>query len=207
VDIVVIDPGVQKKILDIGMNLWIDVTGKEKRSVSVRYPLGSATIRSQLERKGERMTEEEMLLYTRNSGLAMAYEIYLNGFGDGGTKVIPCSSEEGCMASLRYNDDGELIYFLSIPVNEIVFEESKGAAVPFSIGIEYGVPPVIERPRPQSGTSGGAAVPSGAMSGGRGGGPPAGGASRGGASGSGQSTLSEDQTIWIKGLLLASGIQ
>lgn len=191
VDLVIVDPAVQKKVLEIGMNVWIDTGGKKNKTLSARYPVGANTVRNQLVRKGERMTDEERALIFQNTKIGMAREVYLNGFGEGAARVLPARSGEKCNARIYYNDEGDLIYFLAIPMADIKFEESKGKIVPFSVGIEYGVEPVIPRPQPsQAGAD---------MAGGRttGGGRPGGGAMP-------QQASQSDASIWIKGLLTAT---
>ncbi len=187
VDMIITDPVVQKKVLDVGMNIWIDVTGKERKVLSARYPVGANTIKEQLDRKAERMTTEEMRMLALNSSTSMAYEVMYNGYDDKGTRTIPAKTESGCNGSVRYNDDGDLIYFVAVPLEGIEFHESKGKPVPFSLGIEYGVNPVIVRPQPAAGggAAGGVARAGGGMP--PGGMPP------------GQQT--GEPVCWIKGLI------
>jgi hypothetical protein len=198
IDMIIPDPGVQKKILDIGLSIWIDPAGKEKKAMGVRFPIGAASVRSMLERKGERATEEEVKLYAKNSALAMAYEIDITGFGEGPALRVPASGGEGFSASIRYNDDGDLIYRLLIPRAKVAFGESKGQPVPFSLGIEYGAAYVMARPGGAPG--GGGAMPQGAP-GGRGG---QGGARPGMAAAPGSSQQAAQPPLWIKALVLAN---
>ena len=199
---VIVDPVVQKKVLEIGMNVWIDAGGKNKKTLSARYPVGANSVRTQLERKGERMTAEERALLFSNTKIGLARELYLNGFGEGGTKVLPAMSGEMCNARIYYNDEGDLIYFLAIPMADIIFEEVKGKKVPFSIGIEYGVAPVVTRPQPAAAGAAPAAG-GGGRAGGAGGGRPGGGPPPGG--GMPQQGSQPDASVWIKGLLTATG--
>jgi hypothetical protein len=224
VDMIIHDPVVQKKVLDIGMSIWIDPAGKEKKTIGVRFPIGAASVRRMLERKGERMTEEEVKIFNKNSTLAMAYEIEINGFGEVPAMSIPASGGEGFSASIRYNEDGELIYRLLIPRDKVAFGESKGKPVPISLGIEYGVAPTRTRPAGGPGDvgtmrsgsrqvvvgseirvvpvgQGGGAMPQGSP-GGRGGG--AGGARPGMAGAPGSSQQAAHPPLWIKALVLAN---
>jgi len=194
VDMIIPDPAVQKKILDIGMSVWIDPAGKDKKGMGVRYPVGATSVKSMLARKGERMTQEEIMMYTQNSALAMAFEMEISGFGEGAPQRIPASGGQGFAASIRYNDDGDLIYKLVIPRDRVVLAESKGKPVPFSVGIEYGVAPVMTRP---GGGQGGGAMPQGAP-GGRGG---QGGARPGMPASSQQAA---QPPVWIKALVPAA---
>lgn len=183
VDMIIKDPAVQKKVLDVGMNIWIDVTGKDKKALSVRYPMGANIVRSQLARKGNRMTEDEIRLMTVNSPTAMAYEVLYNGVGEKKTRVVRATTDTGCNGRIYYNDDGDLIYFVLFPMKDIVFEQAKGKAVPFSLGIEYGADP-----SPAGNIQAGAGAPGAA---GRPSVPGAGGP---------QGPQSAVSVIWIKGL-------
>jgi hypothetical protein len=229
IDMIIPDPGVQKKILDIGLSIWIDPAGKEKKVMGVRFPIGAASVRSMLERKGERATEEEVKLYSQNSALAMAYEIDITGFGEWPMLRVPASGGEGFAASIRYNDDGDLIYRLLIPRDKVAFGESKGQMVPFSLGIEYGSAYVMPRPGGGPGGGGqttsvsyrvvvgseiravpvgqgGGAMPQGAPGGrgGQGGAGGAGGARPGMAAAPGSSQQAAQPPVWIKALVPAT---
>lgn len=199
IDLITPDAPTQKKILDVGMNIWIDVTGKEKKETGVRYPVGANNVRMRLTQKGGRMTEAEIMMLTRNSAISMAYEMELVGFGEAVPPRAVAAGDSGFMAKIYYNDNGDLVYSLVIPSGKIAFTESRGKTVPFSIGIEYGAAMIA---RPQGTAPAGGAARSGppAGGGGRAGG---GGARPGGVMPSSAGQQSGVPVIWIKSLIPA----
>jgi len=180
IDLIIVDPGVQKTILCVGMNIWIDLAGKEAKSMGLRYPAGSNNVKASLQRKGEAMTDSEKLMFVKNSSIEMAYEIELAGFGEGIPSRVPSKGGSGFSSTVHYSDDGNLLYKLVIPTNKVVLQEVKGKPVPFSIGLEYGT---TSLPLPRTNSSGG-------------------GPSRGATQYSSQQ--SEVEPVWIKGLLPAT---
>ena len=138
IDLIIPDPEVQRLILTFGMNIWIDNSGKEDKTMGVRYPLGSTSVKADLNRKGEERSDSEELMLLRNSSLEMAYEIEVGGFGEDIPPRIQSKGGNGFCSSIRYSDDGNLLYRMVIPAKSIVLQEAKGKVVPFSIGIEYG---------------------------------------------------------------------
>ena len=138
IDLIIPDPEVQRLILNYGMNVWFDNSGKEAKSMGVRYPLGSTSVKADLNRKGEERSDSEELMLLRNSSLEMAFEIEVAGFGEGIPPRVPSKGGSGFFSSVRYSDDGNLLYRMVIPAKSIVLLEAKGKVVPFSIGIEYG---------------------------------------------------------------------
>jgi len=138
IDLIIVDPGVQKTILSIGMNIWIDLTGKEVKSMGLRYPVGSDNVKASLQRKGESMTNSEKIMFIHNSSIEMAYEIEVAGFGEGVPQRVPSKGGSGFSSSVRYSDDGNLLYRMEMPMKNIVLQEVKGKTVPISIGLEYG---------------------------------------------------------------------
>jgi len=209
IDLIIIDPGVQKTILGVGMNIWIDLSGKELKSMGVRYPVGSDNVKASLQRKGEAMTTTEKMMFVKNSSIEMAYEIEVAGFGEGIPQRVPSKGGSGFSSLVHYSDDGNLLYRIEIPMKNFVFQELKGKPVPFSIGLEYGATML---PRNQGSTTGGGAA--GAFPGGRGGGsagaPPGGrggmGGGGGGAPGGSMQASAQQVPVdpfWIKGLLPA----
>jgi hypothetical protein len=206
IDIIITDPGVQKTLLGVGMNIWIDLSGKEVKSMGVRYPVGSDNVKASLQRRGEAMTTTEKMMFVKNSGIEMAFEIEVAGFGEEIPRKVPALGGCGFSSNVHYNDDGNLMYRMVIPMKSVVVQEVKGKLVPFSIGLEYGATML---PRPQASDPGGGGGAAGAPPGGRGGatGAPPGGRGGGGAApgGSMQSASMQQavEPVWIKGLLPA----
>lgn len=191
IDLIIPNPGVSKIILTTGMNIWIDLSGKEVKTMGVRYPQGSDNVKAALQRKGDAMTDSEKLMFLHNSSLEMAYEIEVAGFGEGVPPRVPSKGGNGFCSSVRYSDDGNLLYRMVVPANSIVLQEVKGKVVPISIGIEYGA---SRLPRPQ------VAAPAG--SGGARGGPGGGGGAPGGTM-SASAPQVPVEPVWIKGLMPA----
>jgi hypothetical protein len=141
----------------------------------------------------------------------MANTIQLVGFGDPQQSRFPSDNTDNVRGSVKYDNDGNLLYHLIIPFEKIpgftgpVNSDSKDL---WSIAIEYGAPPVMpgQQGNPQGMSGGGSGMPGGGggRGGGRGGGG-GGGMPPGGAR-SAQATTAAAQPviIWVKDLKLAA---
>ncbi|MGQ9621096.1 MAG: hypothetical protein ACUVTX_08975 [Bacteroidales bacterium] len=188
----------QNRILKSGLTLWIDVEGKSKKKVGVRYPIGSDYLGPR-RKPGEPQT---------TISLSTANAIQLIGFKKEGPPRIPSNNPEGIRGSVRYDNDGNLIYKLIVPVSEIE-GLSEGAKKPLTFCIEYGAPPpeiaATSSGIPPGGMGGGMTRPSTGGRGGGGGGRGGGGGMPGGGFSSAPQTQSTPVNIWVKGVVLAAG--
>jgi len=206
IDIKIEDSGVQHKILQEGLTVWINADGKLHRETGIRYPLGAKYTK----RPGMRSSGS----YDSSSPLAMANTIQLMGFQGPEPNMIAAKNTDDFSGSVAYDNNGNLFYNLRMPVSKLSLTGSADQTgfEPFSIGIEYGgmpdigskpagqVPPQPVQGIPSGGSRGG---PGGRGQGGGGrGGPP--GAEIGGASGAGPAQAVEvPRLVWIKNVSLA----
>ncbi len=176
----------QRMILDSGVNIWIDSEGRRNKSVAVRYPAGAEVVRMQLQARGSRRTEKENRLLFENRPTALAYEIHFAGFGEGGPPRSISADGDEYKAFVRYDEEGNLLYFLKFPRSIFALErDRRGDTVSFSIGIEYGATRAVPSVAPTQGT-----------------GAPGG---RSGGAGAVPSPPVPPKIVWIRGLMPAAG--
>jgi hypothetical protein len=195
VDIKIEDSGVQSRILQEGMTVWLNMDNKKnkKAGVGIHYPIGARFSR-------------DRNIGNQGSPLAQANTIELVGFTDTVVNRFPAKNSDNFTGSVRYNQEGNLFYHLAIPLTKL--PERIDEAMLFTLGIEYGAAPVTARPAvagmPQASSGRSSAGPPGGGS--RGGGRP-GGAPGGGIppSGSGTSQATVPPVIlWINNIRLAA---
>jgi hypothetical protein len=203
INIKIEDSGIQYKILQEGLTVWINADGKTNKDVGIRYPIGVKYSKG----PGFRETDAS------GSPVSMANTIELIGFDGPGRNRIPAKSEDDFNGNVEYDKDGNLFYCLKVPVSKLnLISSSDGSGFePFTIGIEYGNTPVMgskptaeDSPQMSTGMSGGG----GRGGGGRGGAPGGrGGAPGGGMGGSPSSmpapTVEISKLLWIKDVCLA----
>jgi hypothetical protein len=196
----------QNKILQMGLTVWLDMDNKIRKEIGIRFPIGAKFSRAQ-------NTISEDASINPNSPLGLANTIELIGFKDDEKKRFPSKNTNNIRGSVKYDNDGNLIYNLLIPVSKLPLRNdvSGKGSMPFTLGIEYGASPMMTRP---GGSSEGGGRPSGSSGGGRSGG---GGGGRGGSSGGGRSggggsggnmgsmqPVEKPVIIWMKNVKLAS---
>lgn len=142
VDIKGEDPSVQTRILKEGMTIWINMDRKMAKKMGVRFPIGSEYAPGH--KKGslhEGETNPDGSLVTP---LEMANTIELVGFKGEDSRRFPSDNADTFRGSVRYDSEGTLHYNLTIPIDKIPLRNSKdgNGAMPFTLGIEYGAPPV-----------------------------------------------------------------
>ena len=156
------------------------------------------------------MNQESSLNST--SPLAMANTIELIGFTNIEGKRFPAENNDKCRGSIKYDNEGNLIYSMVIPISMIPEEAKKvqGKPVAYNFAIEYGAMPENARPAGPAGGGGGMAGPpagggGGGGRGGRGGGGGGGGGiSGGGAPPSTGGGVPQSTTVWVKEVILAA---
>jgi hypothetical protein len=210
IDIKVEDSGVQNRILKQGMVIWINTNGKQDTKLGVRFPIGSENIR------GGRRSNMPETSFTEDgkpiTPLMRANTIELIGFTDETEKRFPADNPDSFKGSVKYDNDGNLIYRLLMPIAKLPVRNAKDGvgALPFNLAIEYGENPALNVP---GGNMNRPPAPGGAPEGGSGGGGRSGGGRPGGGSGGGampaggsfggsQSTVPPVIT-WIKSVQLS----
>jgi hypothetical protein len=197
-DIRVIESVAKSKILKEGMTVWINMDNKQIKKDGIRFPLGTENLRSP-GRQQARDAQGRLL-----SPVEQANTIQLIGFG-GSFQFIPSNDTVGIRGSVRYDNEGVLIYKLIIPITKLT---TGGTAItePFTIGIEPGpfMPDINQMQKPANPS----ADITGTMGGRPGSGRPGGGRP-GGAPSGGQMPASTVQApaqnviLWIKKISLA----
>jgi hypothetical protein len=178
VDMKILETLEENRILKMGLTVWIDMDGKTRKIMGIRYPIGSQYSRG---RGGQSNFSNAG---TQATPLSQANTIQLIGFKDVEGTRLPSDNPGNIRGSVKYDQEGELIYRLVIPLSKLPLRNDapgKGL-MPFTIGIEYGAPPTFTGQGGGGGISGGSG--GGAAGGGGGGG---GGGSRGGGGGGGGS--------------------
>lgn len=208
-DIKIKDSGVQYKILQEGLTVWFNADGRQRKEFGIRYPIGAKLIQG----SGVRNPVSS----GSASPLAMANTIKLIGFHGPEPDMIPAKNSDDFSGSVEYDEDGNLIYTMRMPISKLSLITAEGGIgfEPSTIGIEYGgipeiskkpdgqVPPRITNDMPSGGRGGGGG-------GGRGGGGAGGGrgGTSGGSIGNGPGAPSApaaeaSKLIWIKKISLA----
>ncbi len=215
VDIKVEDSGVENKILKQGMVIWINMDGKQDKKLGVHFPIGSEN------RAGRRPNSPDPAFTPDGkpiTPLMKANTIELIGFTNEAESRFPADNPDTFKGSIKYDNDGNLIYRLLMPLAKLPVRGAKdgAGALPFNLAIEYGEDPdlIPARPnmsRPPSSGSSAADMPASSMGrssgGGRSGGGgsmPAGGGGMPGGGGPRASQSAEPPVIlWLKNVQLA----
>jgi hypothetical protein len=199
----------QIRILQKGLTLWVNVDDKSHKGMGIRFPMGTMSSRGRGDNSNTPINQP--------ASLSQANTIELIGFKDGGLKRFPAENPDNIRGKLRYDNDGNLIYNLIIPMEKLSFKENPAGKgkMPFTFGIEYGTVSASggnsdtsnEIPiRPATGNSGGR---SGGGRGGRSGGSSSGSADisggiQGGSRVNNLPTQSDNPVLfWIKHIHLA----
>lgn len=181
------DVTTQMKIINFGLTVWVDKNGKKKKENGIVYPMsGGQPERPSMERgsrperggqgegePGGGDREAEMAKKMQNEFKARAPEMEVIGFGLEESSIYNLKFDRpGFKAVIDFNDDNDMVYTLTIPLNR-VFEEGDEREDPIAIGLISGAM--------ESQSMGGG--PGGGGMGGRGGGGMSGG--MGGSGGGG----------------------
>ena len=204
VDLKIEDSGVQFKILQEGVIVWINTDGKSAKKTGLRFPVGAKYAKlMKISGQGSNLNS--------NSPLALANVIQLIGFPESSPKIIPAENNESFSGSVKYNNNGVLLYNLKLPLSDLNLKETGNQKTGFiTIGIEYGAPPsagsAVQKPSPAAGQS--ADMPSGGSRGGgtRGGGGRSGGGIPGGGMQGGPppQTGESSMILWLKNITIAA---
>jgi len=213
VDLYVEDELAQRKILRLGLTVWIDPLAKKKKKVGVKFPLDQSFDRGQ-GRQGERLEGGGRGNFSQSKRYILdgKNELQLIGFNDSDEPITLPSSNDDFHGQMKFDTRGNLMYRLVIPVGAILdlvpFKESNI----LSLGLESGYINQSnmsgQRPGGNAGAARGGGPPGGGRSGG-GGRPPGGGRPGGGNSGQMAERQQEMQQmtfpvkVWIKKIKLA----
>ena len=181
------DQMTQAKILNAGLSLYVDPSGKNKEITSINYPL-SAETKMPFNRQA---TEKQDMQKINADALARANQYTLNGFftGDGGYSVMQ-KNNGGVSVKMGYSASKELVYEAIIPFQALSKDKintGENIAVGFKInGLPK--PDMVGGDRPSGGR--------GTGRGGRAQGGGTRGGGRQGATGGGDMKLFEDTKYW-----------
>ena len=198
----------QNKILQMGLTLWVNTDGKSHKINGIKFPVGAKFSREFIRQNAGQQNNP----LVRVTPLSVANTIQLVGFRDVEEKRFPSDNTDNIRGSVKYDNDGNLLYSLIIPRSKLpaAVKSKDGKDVPITFAMEYGAMPAEGgRPGGQMGdapSSGGGGRSGGGGSGGRSGGGRSGG---GGSIGGGDRTAasqnpnaSESVIIWIKDIAL-----
>jgi hypothetical protein len=135
----------QSMILKQGMIIWINMDGKPGKIMGIRYPAGS---QQQLNRNNKVQPDSDADQYSNPvTLLSMANTIELIGFISEQERRFPSQNADNFRGSVRY-DGGVLYYKMVMPIAKLPVRNSKegNGAMPFTLGIEYGFSPDINKP-------------------------------------------------------------
>jgi hypothetical protein len=190
------DPGQQRKIVQNGLELWVDVKAKKNKKAGIQYPLASSERAFNPPAAGD--TGAAGIVRGLQATLRLKKEMTVTGFAsplNGTRSILP---DTGLHALLRYRND-TLLYDAQIPLN--AFSRPLAPHATISVGIiEKGLlPPGFG----EGGMPGDGGGPPGGGDGPPGGGPPGGDNPGGGPPGGGpdeeeMQRAFKDDIIWFQ---------
>jgi hypothetical protein len=147
------DKGVQNRILREGLTIWINMDGKEVKTLGVRFPIGSQNqaIRKKSDLRENKTNPDESNI----TPLALATTIELIGFINEEERRFPSDNNDNFRGSVRYDAAGAFFYRMVMPIAKLPVRNSRGGtgAMPFTLGIEYGSAPPAGKPELNRGPS------------------------------------------------------
>ncbi len=201
----VTEPAVKNKIMMRGLTVWVDTTGKQRKVLGIKYPMG----RSGNMRPANQMTPRQPMpeqQRERTDRPQIKNRMEMIGFREKGkSEVVPVGEAPGIEVVVKEDPYGGMQYEAKIPLHQIikdpeVFLSTNDKLI--SVGFETGYI------RMDSNTGGG--QPGGRMGGGRGrpsggtGGPPGGGRPGGMAPQQGDmASMTQPTRLWLKRIKLA----
>ncbi len=126
----------QKKILLFGLSMWVDETGKRKKNIGVKYPLGStgfnkSSMQKMREVKGNFSQKKVMLAESSN-------EIAIIGKNKKDIEVFDKRYKDGVKANISFDAFGMMHYQLKVPYEKINMNYESLTLLNPSIGFETG---------------------------------------------------------------------
>lgn len=142
IDIRADDQVVQNRILREGLTIWINMDGREVKTLGIRFPIGSQNqpVRKNSDLRGNRPNQDE----SNNTPLSLANTIELIGFINEQERRFPSDNNDNFRGSVRYDANGAFFYRMVMPIAKLPVRNSRGGtgAMPFTLGIEYGSVPL-----------------------------------------------------------------
>jgi len=150
VQLVITDCWQQKKIIDNGLEIWIDAKGKKKKSTGIAFPMAptppSANNKQPannnqspannhpvaFEPEAQHSNDQQAMRKQLQNKVSQQREMQLTGFIDELNGIQNCNHASGLQVSLQFVHD-TLIYQATIPFQ--TFAKPPGFNVPISIGI------------------------------------------------------------------------
>lgn len=126
----------QKKILLFGLTMWVDETGKRKKNIGVKYPLGSTgfyklSMQKMREVKGNFSQKKVMLAEA-------SYEIAIIGKNKKDIEIFDKRYKNGVKANISFDAFGMMYYQLKVPFDKINMTYESLTLLNPSIGFETG---------------------------------------------------------------------
>jgi len=126
----------QKKVLLFGLSMWIDETGKRKKNVGIKYPLGSkgfskSSMQKMKEIRGN-FTQKKVML------AEASHEIAIIGKNKEDIEVFDKRYKDGVKANISFDAFGMMHYQLKVPYEKIKMTYESLTLLNPSIGFETG---------------------------------------------------------------------
>lgn len=117
------DESAQKKILMFGFQTWIDTTAKNKKQMSIKFPLPADERMGNMlldnETKRNRMDFEAY----KNMTINQLMEIELLGFsGKNSSQFVSAITNNSVNGKIEMNESGDILYLLTIPFKSLGIE-------------------------------------------------------------------------------------
>ena len=195
-DLQINNEAVQKKILLFGLTMWIDTTGKTKKNIGIKYPLGSSGVKKS---QVEKMKELRGNFKQRKKIIAdNSYEIAILGQkGKDDTEIVDKRYKIGIKANITFDSFGIMYYQLKIPYDRINLSFNRLMQGNPGIGFETGHAEMNQRPG-----QGGGMKPGGGGGGGKHGGMKPGGGTPG--LNPDMQAMMQATSFWIKNIKFAN---
>jgi len=150
------DHAIQERILREGLTVWVNMDGMEVKKLGVRFPLGSENQGGH--RKADHSESHSIQDESAVNLIAHANTIELKGFTNEEQRHFPSDNHDNFRGSVKFDEAGILYYKLVMPIAKLPVRNSRGGhgAMPFTLGIEYGTLPAINKqggnrgPKPSS---------------------------------------------------------
>jgi hypothetical protein len=138
IDLRIEDAEAQNMILKHGLIIWIDMEGKSKKNLGVRFPMGSQNqgTPNPAKQSANPVTPEGQPV----SGVSLANRIELIGFTNEVERHFPSENADNFSGYVKFDMNRILYYYMKMPIAKLPVRNSKDGkgAVPFMLGIEYG---------------------------------------------------------------------
>lgn len=146
--LVITDETIQKKILAFGFTTWIDTTGKKKESLGIHFPCPD----KQKQPPGRAERERDDFYIKKYEIIQEFSSARLTGFeGKKSEKTISTHEANGIDTKMDFNNNGHLIYKLTVPLKMISPSFNPVNDPVFSVCFETGYLQSSQMPQPPPG--------------------------------------------------------